>query len=199
MGYLDNDGLTRLWAKIKNYIDAHSSGGVTLDKVYPVVSIYMSVNNTNPGTLFGGTWVTWGAGRVPVSVNTSDGDFSTVEKTGGEKTHTLSINEMPSHKHSTTVKVTEKSLTGTVHNFAGQSASWGPGNTVSGICSASGDDTAFYPSNTDKTTKYNDTNATTITAGKCKFVAKNSGILFVQCKFRKALSDGTTKKLQYPV
>ena len=50
-----------------------------------------------------------------------------------------------------------------------------------------------------KTTKYNDTNATTITAGKCKFVAKNSGILFVQCKFRKALSDGTTKKLQYPV
>ena len=145
MGYLDNDGLTRLWAKIKNYIDAHSSGGVTLDKVYPVGSIYMSVNNTNPGTLFGGTWVTWGAGRVPVSVNTSDGDFSTVEKTGGEKTHTLSINEMPSHKHSTTVKVTEKSLTGTVHNFAGQSASWGPGNTVSGICSASGDDAAFYP------------------------------------------------------
>ena len=33
MGYLDNDGLARLWAKIKNYIDAHSSGGVTLDKV----------------------------------------------------------------------------------------------------------------------------------------------------------------------
>ena len=30
-----------------------------------------------------------------------------------------------------------------------------------------------------KTTKYNDTNATTIAAGKCKFVAKNSGILFV--------------------
>lgn len=156
MGYLDNDGLARLWAKIKNYIDAHSSGGVTLDKVYPVGSIYMSVNNTNPGTLFGGTWVTWGAGRVPVSVNTSDGDFSTVEKTGGEKTHTLSINEMPSHKHSTTVKVTGKSLTGTVHNFAGQSASWGPGNTVSGICSASGDDTASYPSGTSKTTKYKD-------------------------------------------
>ena len=80
MGYLDNDGLTRLWAKIKNYIDAHSSGGVTLDKVYPVGSIYMSVNNTNPGTLFGGTWVTWGAGRVPVSVNTSDGDFQRLKR-----------------------------------------------------------------------------------------------------------------------
>lgn len=30
-----------------------------------------------------------------------------------------------------------------------------------------------------KSTKYNNTNATTIAAGKCKFVAKNSGILFV--------------------
>ena len=156
MGYLDSTGLKYLWSKIKAYVDAHSSGGVTLDKVYPVGSIYMSVNNTNPGTLFGGTWVTWGAGRVPVSVNTSDGDFSTVEKTGGEKTHTLSINEMPSHKHSTTVKVTEKSLIGTVHNFAGQGADWGPGNTVTGICSALGDDSAYYPSGTKKTTKYKD-------------------------------------------
>lgn len=69
------------------------------DLVYPVGSIYMSVNNTDPSTLFGGTWVSWGAGRVPVGVDTSDNDFSTVEKTGGEKTHTLTINEMPSHYH----------------------------------------------------------------------------------------------------
>lgn len=41
-------------------------------------------------------------------------------------------------------------------NFAGQGADWGPGNTVTGICSASGDDSAFYPSGTSKTTKYKD-------------------------------------------
>lgn len=110
MGYLDNDGLARLWAKIKNYIDAHSSGGVTLDKVYPVGSIYMSVNNTNPGTLFGGTWVAWGSGRVPVGVDTSDSDFSTIEKTGGEKTHELSINEMPSHTHANYAKRTNVTI-----------------------------------------------------------------------------------------
>ena len=67
--------------------------------LYPVGSIYMSVNNTNPSTFFGGTWVSWGAGRVPVGIDTNDTDFATVEKTGGEKTHTLTVSEMPSHKH----------------------------------------------------------------------------------------------------
>ena len=116
----------------------------------------MSINDTNPEKLFGGTWAAWGTGRVPVGVDTSDSDFSTVEKSGGEKTHKLSTDELASHKHSTTVNITEKQLIGTVHNFAGQGAGWGPGNTVTGICSASGDDSAFYPSGTSKTTKYKD-------------------------------------------
>lgn len=69
------------------------------DAIYPVGAIYMSVNNTNPSTLFGGTWVAWGAGKVPVGVNSSETEFNTVEKTGGEKTHTLTTNEMPAHNH----------------------------------------------------------------------------------------------------
>ena len=67
--------------------------------LYPVGSIYMSVNNTNPSTLFGGTWEAWGAGKVPVGVDTNDANFATVEKTGGEKQHTLTIAEMPAHNH----------------------------------------------------------------------------------------------------
>ena len=59
----------------------------------------MSATNTNPSTFIGGTWVAWGSGRVPVGVNTSDTSFNTAEKTGGEKTHTLTIAEMPSHTH----------------------------------------------------------------------------------------------------
>lgn len=72
-----------------------------VDLLYPIGSIHMSVNSENPSTYFGGTWVSWSQGRVPVGVNTSDSNFSTVEKTGGEKTHKLTINEMPSHYHRT--------------------------------------------------------------------------------------------------
>lgn len=67
--------------------------------IYPIGSIYMSVNNTNPSTIFGGTWVSWGAGKVPVGVNASETEFNSVEKTGGAKTHTLTTQEIPSHTH----------------------------------------------------------------------------------------------------
>ncbi len=74
--------------------------GISLvDQIYPVGSIYMSTVNKNPETYFGGTWVSWGSGRVPVGVNSNDTDFNTPEKTGGEKTHKLTIDEMPSHNH----------------------------------------------------------------------------------------------------
>ena len=66
---------------------------------YPVGSIYLSVNNTNPSKWFGGTWVQIAKGRTLVGVDTNDADFNTVQKTGGEKKHTLNISEMPNHRH----------------------------------------------------------------------------------------------------
>lgn len=55
------------------------------DICYPVGSLYMSVNNTNPKLLFGGEWVRFGKGRVPVSVDENDSDFNEAGKTGGSK------------------------------------------------------------------------------------------------------------------
>ncbi len=78
-----------------------------LNLVYPVGSIYMSANNVSPQTFLGGTWVSWGEGRVPVGVSSSDTDFNTAEKTGGEKTHRLSVDEMPWHDHSGTNSTVE--------------------------------------------------------------------------------------------
>lgn len=96
-----------------------------MDKVYPVGSIFMSATlntTTKVHNALGGTWVAWGAGRVPVGVNTSDTEFSTVEKTGGEKTHKLIINEMPKHTH--TIEHTK------IPN--GSSSSWGVDSIGSG-------------------------------------------------------------------
>lgn len=70
-----------------------------IDLIYPVGSIYMSVDPRNPHELIGGTWVAWGEGKVPVGVDSSDTDFDEAGKMGGEKTHALSVSEMPSHKH----------------------------------------------------------------------------------------------------
>ena len=78
-----------------------------LDFVYPVGSIYMSVDPRNPKDFLGGTWVEWGAGRVPVGVNSSDPDFKDAGKEGGEKTHTLSVSEMPWHNHEGTYSTVE--------------------------------------------------------------------------------------------
>ena len=64
-----------------------------LDNVYPVGSIYMNVNSTNPGTLFGGTWEQI-QGRFLLGMSSSYPAGSQ----GGEATHTLTESEMPSHK-----------------------------------------------------------------------------------------------------
>lgn len=70
-----------------------------LYNVWPIGSIYISVINTNPSKWFGGTWIAFGTGRCLVGVDTSQSEFNRVMKTGGEKTHTLTVNEMPSHNH----------------------------------------------------------------------------------------------------
>lgn len=70
-----------------------------LNMMHPVGSIYMTTDPTNPSEILGGTWQAWGSGCVPVGVDTSQTEFSSVEKTGGEKTHKLTVSEMPSHSH----------------------------------------------------------------------------------------------------
>lgn len=65
-----------------------------LDNVYPIGSIYMNVNSTNPGTLFGGTWEQI-QGKFLLGMSSSYPAGSQ----GGEASHTLTTEEMPSHGH----------------------------------------------------------------------------------------------------
>lgn len=71
-----------------------------LNQTYPVGSIYFSTNSANPTTaLGGGVWAAWGSGRVPVGFDGTQTEFNASEKTGGAKTVTLTIDQMPSHNH----------------------------------------------------------------------------------------------------
>ena len=77
------------------------SSGLSFDDIYPVGSIYMSVNNVNPGTLFGGTW-----SQIQDTFLLAAGTNYTAGSTGGAASHkhttgncTLTVNQIPSHTH----------------------------------------------------------------------------------------------------
>lgn len=91
-----NDDVTRLMGAFTSVTDLTKQLFLLMHRVGDII---FSTSDENPSTIYGGTWVAWGKGQVPVGVDTSDSDFNTVEKTGGEKEHTLTVDEMPSHKH----------------------------------------------------------------------------------------------------
>lgn len=78
------------------WIYSRALSTLILEAVYPVGSIYMSVNSTSPATLFGGTWKAI-QGKFLLG---ADGNTYKAGNTGGEAAHTLTEREMPSHKHS---------------------------------------------------------------------------------------------------
>lgn len=91
-----NDDVTDLMGAFTSVTDLTKQLFLLMHRVGDII---LSTSDENPSTIYGGTWVAWGKGQVPVGVDTSDSDFNTVEKTGGEKEHTLTVDEMPSHKH----------------------------------------------------------------------------------------------------
>lgn len=93
-----NDARRNIGAAAADHI--HPPDESTLNNMYPVGSIYLTVDALfDPSHFFGGTWVQWGQGRMPISVNTADADFNSAEKTGGAKTVALSTSHLPVHKH----------------------------------------------------------------------------------------------------
>lgn len=68
---------------------------------YPVGAIYESVSDATPDVTWPDTtWDALGPGRVLVGIDATDTDFDTPEEEGGEKTHTLTVDEIPAHTHS---------------------------------------------------------------------------------------------------
>lgn len=67
---------------------------LNVDDVYPVGAVYISFDSTSPAALFGGTWE-----RLNNAFLYATNDNNAIGDTGGETTHTLTTNEMPSHEH----------------------------------------------------------------------------------------------------
>ena len=76
--------------KNKEYINSR----LTLSDIYPVGSIYLSVNSTSPASLFGGVWE-----QIKDRFLLAAGDTYSAGLTGGEANHTLTVDEMPNHQH----------------------------------------------------------------------------------------------------
>ena len=78
------------------------------DESFPIGCLFFSINSTNPSTLLGGgTWTRIAQGRTLVGLDENDSDFETAEKTGGEKSHKLTVDEMPKHYHTTNISICE--------------------------------------------------------------------------------------------
>lgn len=71
-----------------------------LNLIYPIGAIIIKDTDTDYSNYLGFLWQKVFVGKTLVGLDTSDNDFSIIGKTGGEKTHTLTLNEIPSHGHS---------------------------------------------------------------------------------------------------
>lgn len=88
------NGKTPLSAEIFNKLQDD-----LLKVVFPIGSTYITQTNTNPNEILGfGTWERL-KGKVCLGLDENDTDINIIGKTGGEKKHTQTIEEMPSHEH----------------------------------------------------------------------------------------------------
>lgn len=81
--------------EIANNWELEIHGKKLIDYIYPVGSIYISINATSPSNLFGGSWT-----QLKDRFLIGAGGSYSVNNTGGETSHKLTVAEMPSHNHS---------------------------------------------------------------------------------------------------
>lgn len=93
--------------------EGYRKGKIDFSLIYPVGSIYMSINNVDPGTLFGGSWE-----QIKDTFLLAAGSSYEAGATGGEATHKLTTAEMPSHTHAFTGTAASHT-----HTFTGTAAS----------------------------------------------------------------------------
>lgn len=115
------DSMESTISSLNSTIETLEKQHLTLDKAYPIGSIYISYNSTDPSTLFGGSWT-----QLQNRFLIGAGSSYTVGETGGEETVTLSQEEIPSHSHSTALTSGDR-LLATSGNVARKTVASGSG------------------------------------------------------------------------
>ena len=105
-----------------------------LNLVFPIGRGFIDFTDTDFSNYLGFTWERELVGLTPVGLDTSQTEFNSIGKTGGEKTHTLTIDEMPRHNHA-------QSLDGRADEPTGAAYQW---INSSNRYLYSGDDLALY-------------------------------------------------------
>ena len=90
-------------------------------EMYPIGSIYLTLGEDSPAGLYGGAWE-----LIKDRFLFGAGDMYSMGVTGGEATHTLTVEEMPSHKHeirTTPLAVVDQAFTWGDENLRGAGSS----------------------------------------------------------------------------
>ena len=83
-----------------------------LDSIYPIGRGFIDFTDTDFSNYLGFTWERTLVGLTPVGLDASQTEFNTIGKTGGEKTHQLTIAELPEFKPTALVDTQTGSVTG---------------------------------------------------------------------------------------
>ena len=92
---------------------------ILLDYIFPIGKVVCFEDDLDHSDYMGFTWIRTSIGKMPIGYDQNDSDFDTIGATGGEKTHTLTISEMPSHNHG--LGVITSGVTGGIRNLVGGS------------------------------------------------------------------------------
>ena len=80
-------------------LKAAQSKGIDGSAIYPIGSVITFYDSDDHSNHLGLTWERFATGCMVVGYDSSDASFDTIGETGGEKTHQLTIDEMPTHAH----------------------------------------------------------------------------------------------------
>ena len=96
-----NEEIPDLSAETLNQLQTNIETAISevLNQVYPIGRGFIDFTNTDFSNYLGFTWERELVGLTPIGIDETDTDFNTIGKTGGEKSHTLTIEEMPKHRH----------------------------------------------------------------------------------------------------